>query len=189
MHSAQANNLIFYYRYKLNENSDTDSKMISKIEVSKKWTIFPNEIKEFKQFIRTKDRPTGILDYEQFNRYTEGIHKSSIVEYSTRFPMYTRDTLASMPRKQLVEICNAYNISTVNRRPDFLINQILIKQEVFRIEDERIQEELKIKKLEEIAENKVNEILDLRKEGVTIEEKEALKNKVFKTIKKAYEKI
>ena len=186
MIQAQNNNLKFYYRYKLNENYKSDSKMISNIELSKKWTIFPNEVEEFRTFIRTKDRPTGIIDCEQFDRFTNAVQKSSIVNFKKKLPMYARETLASMPRSQLVEICNAYSISTVSKRPDFLINQILTKQEVYRESDEQRREDTKLKKIEEIAENKINEILDKRCEALQNNERKDLKDKVIETLKKAF---
>ena len=186
MLQAQSNNIRFYYRYKLNENSESESKMIRQNELSKKWTIFPNEVKEFKDFIRTKDRPTGIIDYEMFDRFTEAVHKSSIVDFNKRFPMYSREILASMPRTQLVSICNAYNISTVNKRPDFLINQILTKQDVYREEQEQRDKEERKQLMEQIAEEKVNEVLDKRLVVLEDSDKAELKKNVIDTLKKKF---
>jgi len=186
MHQGQVNNIRFYFRYKLNENSDSDSKMIRQNELSKKWTVFPYEVKEFKDFIRTKDRPTGIIDFEQFDRFTEAVQKSSAVDFHKKFPMYTRETLSSMPRKELVEICAAYNISTVNKRPDFLINQILTKQEIYREEQEQREKEEKKQLMEKIAEDKVNEILEKKLVVLEDGDKAELKKSVMDTLKKKF---
>lgn len=172
-----------YYRYKLNDNAKSSTMSINTHKLTDKWTIFPKKIDDLDSYIRTKDFPDKPVDYEQFDRVTGATIQSSVVNFNKRFPTYTRDTLASMPRTQIFEICKSYNISTINKRVDFLINRIIEKQEVYREFDNVMKEQKLNKKLEDIAENKINEILNKRNEILTEIEKKRLKVTVIEELK------
>jgi hypothetical protein len=172
------------FRYKLNENVLDATAMINNIYLTKKWTVFPEECVNLKNYIRTKDVPTGIVDFEEFDRFNQGIKVSSYIDFKKQFPQYTRDILASMKRDQIVEICKAYNITVVNKRNEFLINIILEKQEFFRVQYAMVEKDEQEKMLEGIAERKANEIIDNRCPGMFDDEKKKMIGKIITELKK-----
>jgi hypothetical protein len=184
MINAHSSTLQYYFRYRLNENCKSESKIFPvNVNLTKEWSIFSNEIVELKPYIRTKDNPIAEIDMEEFDRTTQGVVRSSLVQFKKKYPQYSRDTLASMPRNLLVEICLAYSIPVVNRPKDFLVNRILEKQEIYKFQETERKDEEKKVLLENIAEIKINEILDKRCVGLLNEEKEEIKKEVIEGLK------
>lgn len=53
------------FMYKLNENSDTQLRIVEKIKLSNNWITFEKEQVKLKPFIRTKTNEKGFIDYKQ----------------------------------------------------------------------------------------------------------------------------
>lgn len=165
---------IVMYRYKLNENHKDKNAVLNNVFLTKDWTVFSTENHSLSNFIRTKENPKGIVDYEEFNRITNGVRKSSYVDFKKRFPLYTREVLASMPRKLLVDICKAYSIDVIGKKPEFLVEKIIEKQHIYKEQEEQRKEEEKKIYLEELVERKVNEyfskdaVVDVEKAKIDI---------------------
>lgn len=122
----------FMHRYRLNDNAVADSIKVEGVQLTKNWRDFDRYYDVLDNYIKTKDSPYGIVDYEEYNPFTNGVVNSSVTNFSKRLPQYKREVLATMKRPQLVEIAKTLNINPVLKRDAFLINLILEKQEKYK---------------------------------------------------------
>jgi hypothetical protein len=175
---ATTNGRLSMFRYKLNENCNTDSKIYGPIKLTKEWKTMPQEEIMLRNYIRTKDNPGGDVDYEEFNVNSGGVIRSSYVNFKKRFPYYKKETLMSFPRHQLVDICKAYSISTEGKRPEFLIEKIIEKQDIYKVADDERKEKEKFDKIEKIIEEKLTKILINMKMSINDNDKEKIKEAV-----------
>jgi hypothetical protein len=176
-----------YYRYRLSDNVEKDTMNVNGKNLNHSWMTIGHEIPELHMYIRTKDNPENIIDFESFDRITQAIIKSSWVDFKKFFPYYSRETLASMPRKQLEIICNSYNIPTANLRNEFLINKLLQKQEIFKVRHDEEKAKKQRVLLEEVADKAIKKILEekLNEQDLVIDKdiELELKEKVIEDLK------
>ena len=180
---ATTNGRSSMFRYKLNENCLTEAKMFGQIKLTKDWRNFSMEEISLKFYIRTKDNPKGEVDYEEFNANNGGVIRSSIVNFKKEFPLYKRETLALMMRSHIVDICKAYSIPIEGKRTEFLIEKIMEKQDIYKMNNEDRKEEEKFKKIEKIIEKKITEIIQKLKFNISEKETNKIKEKVRNEIR------
>jgi len=116
------------FRYKLNSNSQSDTMQIAGINLTKSYRDFDNKCEELNGYIRKKDRPEGVVDYQIYNVADKEAVLDSKVIFDMIDKIYTREELSIMNRTELIDVCLVYNINPVNKPDSFLAKLILQKQ-------------------------------------------------------------
>lgn len=116
-------------RYRLNENANGDRMAVERFTLSKKeWLVVPSLLSGLRKWVRTKENPKGILDYEKYIPNTNEVVYSSKYYYESKPMKVSRELLLSYNRKQLCEVGYVWGI--MDNYPDkVLIQKIMEKQE------------------------------------------------------------
>lgn len=145
------------YRYKLNENAKQDEMKIADFHITKHWKMVYSKPLKLDPFIRTKENPDGIVDYEKLNIDDNNrIVESSYRLFVEDITMYTREELSILSRQALKQIADPYKIDCGKYNDVFIIRKILEKQTEYqelqkRIREEKEEKENEQKRLSEIA--------------------------------------
>lgn len=116
------------YRYFLNENFKGESCSFNGLVVTKTPKDFDSKLEELDPYIRTKYNPTGMVDYQVINPYSNGSNFDSKEIFEKDLKIYSREEIALMNRDEIITICQIYNIPVVNMRTEILAKLILEKQ-------------------------------------------------------------
>lgn len=147
-----------HYRYRLNENEELANKCVEGVHLSKDWSKPSlDRKKQLDSYIRSKVNPKGIIDFEQFIPEGGKVLKSSKESFERELRIYTIEELSLMKRDDLVEVGNAYAISSINKNNQFLIKKILEAQNQLQGKKEEVPtltEIQKVKDLENIKKRK-----------------------------------
>jgi len=148
---TEGNSIEYFYKYKLNENFKERGDQISiagLILEKDKWNFFNGRQRNLEVYIRTKKNPNGILDFQEVHKIKGEIVSDTEKNYNFIPEHYTRDALCCMKRSELLEICDAYMIDSVNKVDKYLIQRIIdIQNEITKIrefskENDPVSEEL-----------------------------------------------
>lgn len=124
-------NIPVWYRYKLNENSKSESQFLKGHYVYKQWKDFTEPLTALESFIRTKENPKGVVDFQEFEKISRKVLNDSKENYYEVLEVGTKEFYSTLSRKEIYKYCKHYNLNTVNQSTDFLINQIIDKQHIY----------------------------------------------------------
>jgi hypothetical protein len=101
------------HRYMLNSNfkNAISASIEGKILNRDKWSMgFMYPVTEFKKYIKTKNNPDGIIDYESYIPENMRVTYSSSDAFKSK-PKYTQpEKLVLMDRKELIELADGFGI-------------------------------------------------------------------------------
>jgi hypothetical protein len=153
-----------WYRYKLNENSDSESQFLNTIFVYKQSRDYTKPVKELEPFIRTKENPKGVVDFQEFEKTSRKILNDSEQNYYDVLPIGSKEFYSTLSRKELYKYCAHYNLDTVNNSTKFLIDKIIDKQHLYA----KINDELGIGKNFMPEETLIDTLINAEADGETI---------------------
>lgn len=122
---------LIHYRYRIFEDTEHSTISIDNIKLSKAmWHTSPHKLEKLDKWVRSLNNPSGIVEYEEIDRYTNSITYKPPMGPPEKF--YTRDELFVMSRDELCEIAGTMCIPTINIKNDSLIRLILNNQTRFQ---------------------------------------------------------
>jgi hypothetical protein len=113
-----------HHKYVLNENTEAPNMSIEGIHVSKAPKSFFSKQHLLHKYIRTKENPKGILDYEEYIPATGRIIFSNLKILNQDTVEVPLEELQLMGRDSLIEIAHHYNIDAIGKRDDVLVKKI-----------------------------------------------------------------
>jgi hypothetical protein len=115
------------YQYRLNESIKEEAMQIAGVNLTKEWSNFNYNNETLTPFIKTINNPGGLIDYQKVDADSYEVMFKSVPKI-VDLPIYTKQALFLMSRKELCDICKEYGIVTVNRVNEFLIKEIIERQ-------------------------------------------------------------
>jgi len=129
------------YQYRLTDTVEYEALQLAGVSLTKGWTTFTGVKEELTPFLKSTTKPEGMVDYQKVNADSnEVLYKT--IPIPMDIPIFDKSVLFTMTRSELCEICKEYGIVTVNRTNQFLVKEILEKQEKTHIAP--IVEEVKV---------------------------------------------
>ena len=143
------------YKYSLNDNCNLKSISLELKVVSKsKPYESRKKVEELQKYVRTLRNPDGILDLDIYNPVNPENPISSFMQ------IYNVEELMAMDRSDLVNICESFQIDSVRKKKEKLIQDIIQEVQVLK-KSKKVEEEKKVEEAEEseslFDDNKVEE--------------------------------
>jgi hypothetical protein len=129
------------HQYRLTDSVEYDSLQIAGVTLTKDWFSFVNVKEELQAFLKSTTNTEGMVDYQKVNVESKEVLYKTIPN-PLDMPIFERNVLFSMIRSELCEICKEYGIVTTNKTNQFLVKEIIEKQE--NIEAAKIEQSKEI---------------------------------------------
>jgi hypothetical protein len=164
------------HQYRLTDSVEYDSLQLAGVPLTKNWKSFEYIKENLQPFLKSTTNSSGMVDYQKVNlESNEVLYKTIPTELDIE--IFDRNILFMMTRIELCQICKEYGIVTTNRTNQFLVKEILEKQEKVQA----LKEEKKEKEI--IQEETTNKIETYAEEVDEIKEETKTKS-IFDILKK-----